>query len=163
MGSSRMDRALLVCAAGVLGLFVAAAAAGADSNWTLLGPFDQGVGAPVPVESVVAVPNSATLYAAGVDGVFRSEDGGAHWANRGRPGGKDVNTLQLDPSDSATLYAGTTAGLLKTTDGGATWMPSGLEDRVVYSVAVDPQSSNVLYAGTDPIEGLDLGPCLPEP
>ena len=140
--------------AGLIALLVvAAAAAGAESPWTPLGPFDPGVGAPVSMASVVAVPNSATLYAAGAGGVFRSEDGGAHWAQRGNPGGKAVNLLRLDPSSPATLYAGTPAGLFKTTDGAVTWTPAGLEDRAVYSVAIDPQSPNVLYAGTDPIEG----------
>ena len=136
---------------------VAAAADGADSPWKLLGPFDQGAGAPVPMQSVVAVPNSTTLYASGAGGIFRSDDAGAHWADLGNPGGEGVYPIRLDPSNPATLYAGTTAGLFKTSDGGATWAASGLADSAVYSVAVDPLSPNVLYAGTAPIQGTVWG------
>jgi len=35
--------------AGLVALLVAAAAAGADSPWTPLGPFDQAAGAPIPM------------------------------------------------------------------------------------------------------------------
>jgi len=143
--------------AGLVALLVAAAAAGADSPWTPLGPFDQAAGAPIPMETIVAVPNGTTLYAGGPAGVFRSDDGGVHWLDRGNPGGDGVERLRPDPFQSATLYAATRKGLFKTIDGGATWVRSGLEDQVVYGLAIDPSSSSRLFAGTYPQAGGRFG------
>ncbi len=136
-------------AAGLLFLLAASAAAGGDLPWTQLGPYDGASGTPLGILSVLAVPHTATLYAGGYSGVFRSDDRGAHWANLGRPGGNEVTLLRADPSDAATVYAATNDGVFKTTDAGATWAPAGLPGIGVSALVLDPQSPNVLYAGTN--------------
>ena len=143
--------------AGLCFVLAAATVVGAESPWTPLGPYDQAAGAPVPMETVVAVPNGTTLYAAGPAGVFRSDDGGAHWIDRGNPGGDGVRRLRLDPLQPATLYAATNKGLFKTVDGGANWQRAGLEDQAVYGLALDPNSSSRLFAGTYPQAGGGYG------
>ncbi len=66
----------------------------------------------------------------------------------------------MDPCDSNTLYAGTNDWapgnhhrlIFKTTDGGETWYEadSGIAiDTWTYSLAIDPQDSNIIYAGTN--------------
>ena len=132
-------------------LLVAAAAAGSELPWTQLGPYDVASGTPLGILSVLAVPHTATLYAGGYSGVFRSDDRGGHWSNLGRPGGNEVTLLRADPSDAATVYAATNDGVFKTTDAGATWAPAGLPGLGVSALVLDPQFPNVLYAGTNPV------------
>ena len=139
--------------ASLLLLLVASAAAGADSPWAQLGPFDHATGAPILLASVVAVPGSSTLYAGGSRGVFRSDDGGTIWVDLGQPGGAETSLLILDPFAPRTVYAATNKGVFKTTDGDATWEPSGLQDQGIYGLAVDPAWPHTLYAGTWPSAG----------
>ncbi len=62
------------------------------------------------------------VYAAGPDGLFRSDDAGKTWAlsSAGLPSSA-VTALALDPSQPASLYAATAAGLFRSDDGAATW------------------------------------------
>ena len=48
------------------------------------------------------------------------------------------------------LYAGFNGDLQKTTDGGDTWVSSanGIDNPFVFSLAIDPNNTSVLYAGT---------------
>ena len=105
-----------------------------------------------------------TLYACGIwlidwqtgaNGVFESTDGGATWSTSASyPSCSVVN----DPQTPSTRYAGTASGVLKSTDGGTTWTAAstGLTNilsayRVgsrVGPLAIDPLTSNTLYAGT---------------
>lgn len=62
-------------------------------------------------------------------------------------------TLAAAPSRPAVVYAGLSySGVYKSTDRGRTWSPTGLRRGFVLDLAVDPQSSNRVYAGT----GTDL-------
>src|SRR5690349_4014409 len=77
--------------------------------------------------AVVAVAASAARpdriwIGTSLRGVWRSTDGGAHWARRdaGMYRGSTVNALAIDPRDPDVLYAAG-PGLWKTTDGGASW------------------------------------------
>jgi photosystem II stability/assembly factor-like uncharacterized protein len=61
--------------------------------------------------------------------VFKSTDGGDHWApaNAGLPDLPmlDILALAADPRDPAVVYVGTaTHGIFKSRDGGNTWRPS---------------------------------------
>jgi photosystem II stability/assembly factor-like uncharacterized protein len=93
---------------------------------------------------------SGALYAATFDGVKASDDGGATWrsADSGLPLAA-VASLALVPS-AGTLFAGTLGGgLLSSADGGASWSAvSGLSEQYVSSIAVDPNDSSTLYAGS---------------
>lgn len=86
-------------------------------------------------------------------GVYKSTDGGAHWfpAREGLTN-LMINSLAVDTLNPATLYAGTYRdGVFKSTNGGMTWFPvnNGIAaGAIVYTLAVDPESSNRVYAGT---------------
>src|SRR5262252_9781777 len=60
--------------------------------------------------------------------------------------------VAFDPTDSRRVYAGAIVGsmLFKSVDGGATWSRRRFGTPAVYvvSVAVDPLSPNIVYAGT---------------
>ena len=100
---------------------------------------------------------SHTIYAA-VDGVgvFASTDEGQSWSVRSMGLPTHIFALVelpnhgLDPSGT-TLYAGTEQGLYASVDDGAHWTPAGpipATSRVL-SLAADPSTPGVLYAGTD--------------
>lgn len=102
----------------------------------------------------VAVAPSAhlTLYAAGEQKVFRSDDGGStlRELTSELPGGHDINhALVVDPVDPQTAYAGTDGGVFKTGDGGATWSFAGLQANVEALVA-DPARPGTIYAWARP-------------
>lgn len=128
------------------------------------------------VWSLAVEPDTAATVYAGVGvswslpppghrGVFKSTDGGRTWDRMSR--GLDapfVRALAIAPTALATVYAGghqyfdesetgppgeeVGGGVFKTTDGGETWTPAGLGNRTVLSLAVDPSSSALVYAGT---------------
>ncbi len=84
-------------------------------------------------------------------GVFKSKDGGAHWAaiNNGMVtnGNLDVRAMAMDPADPQTLYLSGVTGLspAKTTDGGASWtvIPG---PGFGFALAVDPAQPATIYA-----------------
>lgn len=105
--------------------------------------------------------NSHTVYIAG-HGVRRSYDRGKTWTaiNNGLPEELgdliDIKSFCLDPSDTNTLWAGNWhfGGIWKTTDGGRNWISKGLtDDNYVSAIAVHPDNSNIVYAGTGMVEG----------
>lgn len=91
-----------------------------------------------------------------LNGIFCTQDAGVTYRNvslglRTR----HVRSIAFDPVDSDTIYLGTNDGVYKTTDFGVSWSlkNSGFlssAGRVSYPVSVvkvDPQNSNVLWAG----------------
>ena len=114
-------------------------------QWTTNGPYGGSV-------SVLAVdPQAPTnIYAAGVSAVFKSADGGAHWA-RASNGITDttVDALAIDPVTPATLYAGSVSGgkMIKSTDGAVTWSTLAGAPTLVTAIAINPQTPATLYAG----------------
>ena len=145
---------------GVAGLGVAASLLLAGPSparagvgvWTMEGELGSG-----PIAVAIDPALSATLYAVTEDrgGLFKSTDGGAHWAaiNTGLPdlASLTVTTPAIDPLVSATLYVATGgAGVFKSIDGGAHWTArnTDLTDLYVYGVAIDPLVPNTLYATT---------------
>ena len=107
--------------------------------------------------------NSSTMYAesARSGGVFKSTDGGLNWTavhipsdSYGIPG--TYWTLALDPRNPTTIYAGSLdydsdgGDLFKSTDGGTSWRRTPLrsnDGNGILDVVVDPQDTEVLYAG----------------
>ena len=79
--------------------------------------------------------------------------------NAGLGGARSVSALAVDPQAPATVYAGTSldaetergGGVFKSTDGGRNWtsMRSGLGQRDVWALAIDPSAPQTIYAGTD--------------
>jgi hypothetical protein len=95
----------------------------------------------------------ATLYA-GTDGggVFRSTDGGAHWAKVSSGlGNMKIYCLAVDPRTPSILYAGSYGGgVFRSTNSGTTWtaVNAGLTNPYVSSIAIHPTTLTTLYAGT---------------
>jgi photosystem II stability/assembly factor-like uncharacterized protein len=91
-------------------------------------------------------------------GVFKSEDGGAHWKVLDATKGLSVRSLAIAPSDSSFLIAGsanddpTLNGVYRSTDAGKKWeriSPVGdKEIRNIESVAIDPRTTSTMYIGT---------------
>jgi photosystem II stability/assembly factor-like uncharacterized protein len=64
--------------------------------------------------------------------------------------GVPINSLAVDPVDPAVAYAATDGfGIFKTNDGGETWTrrSQGLAPTVMYTVVVNPDDPDVVYAG----------------
>ena len=109
--------------------------------------------------NAIAIANSATIYAGGSTGVFRSIDGAQTWTHL-TLGVKSVGVslVAVDPGTPSTIYAlaGLWHTLTKTTDGGSHWAETesaGLSGRSVDSLTIDPVSPSTLYALTHPIQG----------
>ncbi|MET0231317.1 MAG: hypothetical protein ABW186_10335 [Rhodanobacteraceae bacterium] len=105
------------------------------------------------------------------NGVFRSDDAGAHWTFRSTglpryPGATntayDVIDLAIHPTDRGTLWAAlsnlfdaTSGTVYKTVDGGANWFASGagLTLAKVTTLLVDPDQPDTIYAGGSSMPG----------
>jgi len=103
---------------------------------------------------VLADPVNAGVVYAGTQatGLFKSIDHGQSW-QRLSPDflGTTVLTIAFDPSNPATVYVGTVYGssFYKSTDAGMTWTAPFVVGRAVHGLAIDPSSTNIIYAATD--------------
>lgn len=93
------------------------------------------------------------------DGIYRSDDGGKTWTNKGLEESQHISTIIVHPEDSNTVWAavqgplwtkGGQRGLYMTTDGGESWEKTlgGGEWTGVTDVVIDPRDPDVLYAAT---------------
>ena len=96
--------------------------------------------------------NPGTVYTATDGGVLKSTDAGMTWAAPSFDESYLTFIVAVDPLNPPVLYAGTNFGPFKSTDGGATWsaINSGITDRYVMALAVDPADSGTVYMGTTP-------------
>jgi len=98
-----------------------------------------------------AASDPKILVAGTMSGVFRSEDGGAHWTLISPPASNEIHKVEsiaIDPTDPRIIYAGTWHLPWKTTDGGATWnnIKEGLiVDSDVFSIILDPKFPSTVY------------------
>lgn len=62
-----------------------------------------------------------------------------------------VEFVAVDPQNPANVYAAMSNGIYKSTDGGMNWFSSGggIDNKAVRGLAIDPQNSTILYAGTE--------------
>ena len=82
-------------------------------------------------------------------GIQKTTNAGTNWAASNEGIRLFIRTLEVSWDDLGTVYAGSlNDGLFKTTNGGASWSPSGLEDRNLFKIAMDPLDKNVLFAGS---------------
>lgn len=109
----------------------------------------------------------ATLYAGTDMGVFRSRDGGEHWAflpaasavmtatfasfdGATRPTADLTPAVAVCPTNPDLVYLTRWGGgMFRSVDGGNHWEPrnSGLSDAWLYDLAVDPSDCDIVYAG----------------
>lgn len=102
--------------------------------------------------------------------IWKSLDGGKTWNQRtnGFPIGADtvIQQIVIDRNSTGVVYVvtneedylpggkgpnrGESVGIYKSTNGGDTWFPinSGLRDRNVHALAIDPNDSALIFAGT---------------
>lgn len=102
-----------------------------------------------PQALVLAVDpkNPNTVYAGSNQGVYKSGDGGATW--RYLAGNSPVYALGLDPSNPQIVFRAVASGLYRTTDGGLSWSQVSTQLTSVRTIVVDPNSSAIVYAGTN--------------
>lgn len=105
-----------------------------------------------PVLSMAEAPSDPRFLVAGtMKGVYRSQDGGVHWALISPEGSKEIyhiESLAIDPRHPDTIYAGTWHLPWKTVDGGAHWehMNEGIiDDSDVFSIIIDPKKPSTIY------------------
>ena len=143
--------------------------AAGTGNWSELGPVSlptNGTGQPNGLGRLSCIafhPTDAnTLFVGAASGGFwKSTDNGATWSKSisgmTRLG---VSSIVVHPSTPNTIYIGTGDrdggdaagyGVWRSTDGGATWSAhnTGMGNRTVYEILMDPTNSNRLIASTN--------------
>lgn len=91
------------------------------------------------------------------DGVYKSEDGGSTWTNKGLKDSDHIGKIVVDPNNSDVVFvaaygslrnSGGDRGIFKTKDGGETWENTLYisEYTGCYEVHQDPVNTNILYA-----------------
>jgi photosystem II stability/assembly factor-like uncharacterized protein len=90
-------------------------------------------------------------------GLLKSTDAGASWfeinsgMNDALSAHSAIMAIVIDRDNPSTVYAATAgSGIFKTNNGGASWRPlnDGLTNLDVQSLALSPDHSHILYAGT---------------
>jgi photosystem II stability/assembly factor-like uncharacterized protein len=74
----------------------------------------------------------------------------SNWQSIG-PNGGDVNSIIIAPANSQTIFAATwSAGVFKSSNGGGSWnaVNSGLINPNIFTLSIDPQNSQTIFAGT---------------
>jgi photosystem II stability/assembly factor-like uncharacterized protein len=104
------------------------------------------------VRALTAAPSDPKVIVAGtLEGVFRSNDAGAHWKRISPIENKEIHEVEsiaIDPTNPKIVYAGTWHLPWKTLDDGASWSPMTqgiIVDSDVFSIIVDAKSPSVIY------------------
>jgi photosystem II stability/assembly factor-like uncharacterized protein len=104
------------------------------------------------IDALVIDPaNPETVFAAGGQAIYRSNDAGQTWTGIFTRFRVRALALGSDRSGAGDWYAGG-AGMFKSSDGGHTWtaIDSGFTSPVlIRSLAIDPAHSEIAYAGTE--------------
>ena len=124
--------------------------------WT---PVNSGLKAPNVLSIAVDPTAPSTIYLGTYDmSLFRSGDRGVNWmpattdlgVGAADPSRLDVHTIVIEPSAPFRVWVGTGYGVYFSTNRGTNWTQanSGLTDRRVLSLAIDPAATSSLYVGT---------------
>lgn len=93
------------------------------------------------------------------DGIYRSQDGGKSWENRGLKSSEHISKIIVHPDNSDVVWVaaqgplwnkGGQRGVYKTTDGGANWrrVLGNEEWTGATDIMMDPRNPRTLYAAT---------------
>jgi photosystem II stability/assembly factor-like uncharacterized protein len=96
---------------------------------------------------LIAQNDPDTLLLGTHQGIYRSSDGGRHWAAY-RLGGQDAMNLAR-PSGNGTIWMAGHQVFAKSTDGGDNWtqlQPASLPSLDLHGFAVDPRAPKTVYA-----------------
>ena len=100
---------------------------------------------------------SSNLYASNYSTLYTTSTASAAWVSISGSGSSALpygsTNVAVDPLVAGTIYAGGYNGLFKTTNGGATWAlsNSGVQQKLINALAVDPVNSINVYVGTQNI------------
>lgn len=126
-----------------------------DSTWTYLGLGNESITAIAidPTNPDIIFAGSMSNFSAGTPGrLFKTTNAGASWDTLLAGLSDKYTAVLIDPKDPRTIYAAPW-GLIKSQDGGKTWNESDngilLDwETHVGAIKIDPNNSNILYAGT---------------
>jgi photosystem II stability/assembly factor-like uncharacterized protein len=96
--------------------------------------------------------NSDTVYAATLNGIYRTEDGAKSWTRiAGSLSDQMISAMVLDRSTPGVLYVANRQGVHRSMDGGQTWAPlnTGLATLNVRALVQSPTDAEVWYVGTN--------------
>lgn len=124
-------------------------------NWELLYNFNK---PKLFVDHIIVDPrDSRTLYVAAhrhkeSGGFFKSTDGGHRWRESPELKGEALHSLTQSDSNPNVLITGTFNGMFRSDNSGDTWtqLPTASTPGLVHveSLAIDPRTTNTIYAGT---------------
>ena len=132
-----------------------------NTSWTEI---NTGLSKHSSVYALAIDPHAPETLYGGIDsGLFKSTNGGASWTAIKPYSLITFHTLAIDPQTPETLYAGgyfyciftcpppPPAEVYKTINGGANWtaINTGLTASSLFALVIDPQTPEILYAGTD--------------
>ncbi len=100
-------------------------------------------------ESALLVGTEGTPLGDG--GLFRRADGEQDWRSitTGLPEAPQVRALLVHPENAALIFAGTQTGVYRSEDRGESWTATDSLQGDVWSLAMHPHDSNILFAGYD--------------
>ena len=143
---ARGDSGLVYVGSGGSGMFKSA---DFGNNWVTIN-----VGLPptfcIITTIAIAPSNHNVIYIGEMGcGVSKSTNGGDSWNSTGLCTGM-IFSVVIDPYDEDIVYAGLASGVWVSTDGGDNWVLSngGVINEQVQALAIDPNNSNIIYAGT---------------
>ena len=129
--------------------------ADAGKSWELLYNFNK---PKLFVDHIIVDPrDSKTLYVAAhrhkeAGGFFKSVDGGRKWRESPELKNEALHSLTQSDSNPSVLIAGTFNGIFRSDDSGDSWtqLPTSSTPGLVHveSLAIDPRTTNTIYAGT---------------
>lgn len=127
----------------------------AGKNWQLLYNFNR---PKLFVDHIIVDPrDSRVLYVAAhrhkePGGFFKSKDGGRTWRESSELKKEALHSMIQSKADPNTLIVGTFNGIFRSDDSGDSWSQLPTENTPglvhVESLAIDPRTSNIIYAGT---------------
>ena len=95
-----------------------------------------------------------TIYAATLDGIYKSNDEATSWKRIGLDGVPSFSIV-IDPKNPKVIYVGTLGeGIYKSIDGGMSWenksqgITDPYEEPSVLAIAINPDNTEIIYAGT---------------